>query len=405
LYKCCFSDYFDTATAPNTQNSSFLFAHIIRLLYTLASIKAGGNKMRLKITIALGLFLLALIMAVGIPPQSSVSAETLLQEVPRFENINIYFSETNGEASRFDRSNPGISRLAGLLRQLGANLYSLDWRSRLPADADLVIIAGPLTDLTSDQTARLWSYLADGGHLLLLANPVVETTSAQGLPVASGLFQLLWNDTGIRGRNDVVVTEATATAEATEEPGAPPQGALTARFLTANLNIDHPITANLGTELAFFISRSIEFDAAIQDVNTVPLVFTDDTFYGEVGYAAYLTSGTVTYDVGVDTGRGPLALAAAFDNPASGARFVIIGDREFVTNGAGFQTSPVGSASFLYPGNVRFTLNTLTWLVNKEEVTLALPTPGPTATASTTPTLTPAPTLTPEVPPTATPGA
>jgi hypothetical protein len=74
-----------------------------------------------------------------------------------------------------------------------------------------------------------------------------------------------------------------------------------------------------------------------------------------------------------------------------------------VTNGAGFQTSPPGSASFTHPANVRFTINAVTWLLNLESVTLSLPTPGPTSTPSITPSPTLSPTPTPAV--TATPSS
>lgn len=359
--------------------------------------------MALKLATIFGFLVLSLAFSLTTPSQTTVSAEALLQDVPRLVGTNIYFSELNGEASRFDRSDQGISRLAGLLRNLGANLHNLDWRSRFPEDADLVVIAGPLTDLAPDQTARLWSYLTSGGRLLLFANPTVETTRGQGLPMAGGLFQLLWNDMGIRGRNDVVVTEGTNQAEVTEEPSTNSPAQLTANFVTSNLNDNHPITAGIEDDLTFFIARSIEYDASLRDVDTTPLVFSDNSFYGEAAYADYLENGSFEYNVGTDTSRGPLALVAAFDNPQSGTRVVIVGDREFAINGSGFRTSPAESASFLHPGNVRFALNAVTWLLDVEGVDLSLPTPGPTATPTLIPTPTLAPTATPETPPTATP--
>lgn len=95
-------------------------------------------------------------------PPNRVQAGTALQGVPRLDGKNIYFSEAFGEASRFDRGPTGLSRFAGLLRLLGANLYTLEWRTGIPADADLLVIAGPLTDIGPDQTAWLWAYLQNG---------------------------------------------------------------------------------------------------------------------------------------------------------------------------------------------------------------------------------------------------
>jgi len=90
------------------------------------------------------------------------------------------------------------------------------------------------------------------------------------------------------------------------------------------------------------------------------------------------------------------------ENIASGTRIVLIGDREFATNGGGFETSPPYSGAFLYPGNVRFMLNAIAWLLDAEPVAgeVSFPEPGPTAT----PTLTPTPTPTPLPSPTPTAG-
>ncbi len=363
--------------------------------------------MRVKLTIALVLLISLIAVSLRLQPQATVQADPLLQGVPRLDGVNIYFGESNGEASRYDRSDAGISRLAGLLRQQGATLFTLDWHSRFPQDVDLLILAGPATDLSPDQTARLWSYVTNGGRLLLLANPIFETTSNAALTISGGLFSLMWNDIGLRGRNDVVVTERTAASlptpepSSTEEAAPSPQPGLIADFTTSDIRQNHPITADLDGPLAFFTSRSIEFDASIQDVTVTPLVFSGSQFYGEAAYNTYLQNGQFAYDTNADTARGPLALAAAFEDAKNGTRMVLIGDRQFVTNGAGFLTSPPGSASFVYPTNVRFTLNAITWLVNTQEIALSLPTPGPTSTPSLTPS--PTPTYTPSPTATATP--
>jgi len=65
-------------------------------------------------------------------------------------------------AGGFDRSDLGLSRFAGLLSQLGANLFTLEWRTGFPTDADLIVIAGPVADLAPDQIARLWAGVPAG---------------------------------------------------------------------------------------------------------------------------------------------------------------------------------------------------------------------------------------------------
>jgi len=266
----------------------------------------------------------------------------------------------------------------------------LEWRTGFPTDADLIVIAGPVDDFTPDQIARLWPYLNNNGRLLLLADPTVPPVRA--LPAASGLFQLMWSDMGLRARSDVAVVEASLrplAAEGTEEASPDASAGLVAEFAASDINRDHPITAGVDGPLVFFRARSLEFDASLQGFEVQPLVYTDSGFYGESAFEAYLTDGTVQFNIGQDTTRGPLALAAAFTNPTTGSRMVVIGDREFATNGGAFVTSPPNTASFVYPDNVRFLLNSVTWLLETEAVDLTFPTPGPTATATITPSPTP----------------
>lgn len=361
--------------------------------------------MRIRILV-LSLAFLALTLTFALlSPNVAVQAEAaFLQDTPRLDGMNIYFTESAKEASRFDRSDLGISRFAGLLRLLGANLFTLEWRTGFPTDADLIVIAGPTDDLTPDQIARLWSYLNNNGRVLLLAEPVVAPVRA--LPANSGLFQLMWSDMGLRARSDVAVVEGSrlpAASEESEEATAVSAAELIADFVTSDINAAHPINENIQGPLAFFRARSLDFDASMQGFNVTPLVYTDSSFYGESAYADYLTNGTFTFNIGTDTTRGPLALAAAFENPSTNSRMVLIGDREFATNGHGFLTSPPNTASFVYRDNVRFLLNAVTWLLDADAVNLTFPTPGPTATATITPS--PTPTATPEGEPTATPSS
>ncbi len=360
-----------------------------------------------------------IIMLLSLSFRPVVQANALLQAVPRLDGMNIYFTEAAGEASRFDRSEVGLSRFAGLLSQLGANLFTLEWRTGFPSDADLIVIAGPTSDFAPDQIARLWSYMNNKGRVLLLAD--ANTGSRGGaLRQSSGLFELMWSDMGIRARDDVLVTEGTepiyatpdplATAEATAEALAataeaptPPaivgeRPVLISDFTTTNLNTSSPITTGLEAGLAFFTARSLEVDASIQGYQVIPLVFTNEQFYGETDYSQYIDDGTFDFNIGKDTTRSALPIAAAFKNDTTNARIVMVGDREFATNGAGLQTSPSNSAGFVYPDNARFLLNTVTWLLDQAPVDLAFPSPAPTATVTITPS--PTPTRTPTATPT-----
>jgi hypothetical protein len=355
---------------------------------------------KLSLLILTTLTSIVLLVAAAGPAATNVQADSALAGLPRLDGFHIYFSESLGEASRFDRSDVGLSRLAGLMQLYGADLYTLDWRTGIPADADLVVIAGPGTDLEVEQAAWLWSYLQNGGRLLLITDPLLGRNRA--LSSVRGFFVLMWEDMGLRARNDVVVFESADTRMAVPPPAsvrrdeptstpAPPVEVpfLIANFSTLNLNPGHPITAGIQEPLYFFTARSLEIDETPREDSVTALVFSDPGFYGESDYNTYLTSGFVEYNIDLDTTRTTLPLAAALENIATRYRIVLIGDREFVTNGGGLQTSPPYSPNFLHPGNVRFLMRAVAWLLESDAVEPTFPEPGPTATPTTTPSPTP----------------
>lgn len=362
--------------------------------------------MRRKVLVMM--ILCALVVAIGMSYPSPAEAIPVLQDAPRLDGYKIYFTEANNEASRFDRTVNGLSRFAGLLRQMGADLETLEWRTDFPNDADLIIIAGPGSDFNADQTARLWNYMSGGGKLLLLANAVQSNQGRPvGLDINSGLFQLTWIDMGLRANNDIVLTEgfplldpviveivpageeaeADVTEEAAEEaqPTLEPLPQPIVDFITTEFNTDHPIMQGIN-ELAFFTARSIDIDLSVREFPVEPLVFSDTNFYGENDFPEYYANGLALYNIGIDIPPGFLPLATAFENPNTGLRLVLVGDREFATNGYGLQSSPPNTGSFIHADNVRFLYNSVTWLLDTEPIEATFPTPGPTATATVTPT-------------------
>jgi hypothetical protein len=348
--------------------------------------------------------LITILVVVNGLPVAAVQTDDVLAGRARLDAYKIYFTEANTEASRFDRSGTGLSRLAGLLERLGAQLYTLEWRNPIPPDVDLIVIAGPVRDLSADETARLWAYLHDNGRLLVLADPIINRTRA--FPAEDGLFALTWVDMSVRGLENMIVKEGELhSVEAppdeveagtpTPTPWIVQMPILLADFVTTDLNREHPITQDLQGTLAFFGVRSLEVDETPQIIQAKALAFSLPDYYGETNLRDYATYGTSDYSTLEDTLRGTHPLAAASLDPDTGARIVVIGDREFATNGGGLQTSPPNSPSFVYPANVEFMLNAIAWLLDANQSEMTFPTPGPTGTATITPTVTPPAALSP----------
>ena len=335
-------------------------------------------------------------VVLSIPAGSTTLAQddTSPSTFARLDGVTIYFTEESREATPFDRSPQGLSRFAGLLSALGADIKSLDWRADIPEDADLVVIAAPTRDIEDYQSARLWAYLNNGGALLIMADPIlyseedgvtITEMNSRALRRDRGLFLLTWAGYGLRAREDVVVTEVG-------------DGQLDRDLMTGELNTNHPILQGVTGPLAIFSARSLEVDASIQVYDAQPLVYSGAEYYGETLYVDYLQLNTEDFTPGTDTARGRLPLAAASENSMTGARIVLIGDGGIAMNGEGFRSAPSNSAGFVFPANVQFMMNTIAWLVgadSAETETFVFPTPGPTATATPIVVATPTPEPTP----------
>jgi hypothetical protein len=325
------------------------------------------------------------LLALMLLSYGAVAAQNGAQELA---GVHIYFSEASNEASIFDRSEEGLSRIAGLLQQLGATLFTIDWRFDIPADADLVVIAGPTRDLSPEQMARLWVYLIGGGRLLLIAEPLDVNTSAEGvvsiernraLQSGRGFFELTWADFGVRGRDDVLIHEDEISNDSATAP--------TDLLMDFESDVDEasPIQVESDSALAFFGARTIEYDGSIQPYQVTRLVSADPAFYSESAFGDFIETGLLEFNIGSDLQGDDLAVAVAVEHTQYGARIVLIGDRQFVTNGGGLQTSPPNSPNFVYPANVEFVLNSIGWLLGHEaglSIPLTFSTPAPTPTAT-----------------------
>jgi len=367
--------------------------------------------MRRSFTIIFSLTFIVLMALMGTLTVSAVSEDHFLavQDAPDLAGKNVYFSEGFGESSQFDRSDKGVSRYASLLHSMGANLFVLDWRQNIPDNADLVVIPGPTKDFSADAIARLWVYIQKGGHLLLFVDALDDKGNpSQALKSEKGLFSVMWGDFGIRARDDVMVKEGdlrTVHVGLVDASGAAAgekdiQAAeLSLNFQASLANDQNPITQGLigsststsdltAPVFSIWGARSVDIDTSFQNNVITPLIIVDQpTIYGETNYADYVANGgAAEYNIGVDTPRGPLFVAAAVENQTFGAKIVLVGDADFVKNGAGLATSPNYSGAFIYPVQANFMVQASAWLLEAKGSNFVFPTPAATSTATTTPT-------------------
>lgn len=341
---------------------------------------------------------------IAVMPQRPLEATPLLQD-QGLQGKTILFGISNGEADPFDRGDPGASRLGGLLGRAGATIRELNWGLPIPPNTDLVVLIGPADDYTGAQIARLWTYLEQGGSLLLMADPPGENGDA--LPEDSGLFELFFSDYGLRMLGSVLVNPVedvpppqpldTADPDGTPFPTPTPLvGSVPVELMTSlfSNNPQHPTLINIDVaSLALSLARPIEQEAVIDGAVVTSLLYTTSRVYAESEVSTVANFGVYLFDNRSDTPQMSYLVGAASEDTITGTRLFLIGDGDIGRNGFGFVASPPGSESFVFPQNIRLILNAIYWLVDSDPNLVSFTSGAPVATG--TPTLTPTPLATP----------
>jgi len=257
---------------------------------------------------------------------------------------HVYFSSGHGEASiDSGERGKGYADAKQLLER--DNLTVAKWESlgkdSVPADADAIVVAGPRTAFLEPEAGALAKYLAGGGRLLLLLDPVLP---APGAPPADFALGKLLSGNGVKLGNDIVIDPANAL---------PLVGAET---VFAKQYGSHPIVRSLSAEglpVIFPLARSVSKPGvAGAPSSVVTLVETSPDGWGETSLA------NLEQQVKKDREDtpGPVSLAVAVGptdekTPAKAPRLVVIGNSRFAASG-GLATA----------GNANLFLNSIHWL-------------------------------------------
>jgi ABC-type uncharacterized transport system involved in gliding motility auxiliary subunit len=252
----------------------------------------------------------------------------------------IYFSTGHGEPELEGFAESGLSQFKELLKRdnLEAQTTSL-LRGEVPADCDLLVIAGPKAPFAEPEKTALEAYLGRGGRLLLLLDPVIGSGARP-----SGLEELL-ERRGVRFGNDLVIDPAR------QLPFYNAAAVYVSDFRS------HPAVNSLqGLAVLLPVARSVTTTAAAGATSTI-LLTTSDQGYGETDLAGVLATGRAPKD-DKDT-PGPVSLAVAAQSEGdkeNGWRLVAVGNSLFLAN------NQLENA-----GNLNLGLNAVNWLVRREE--------------------------------------
>lgn len=278
----------------------------------------------------------------------------------------VYFVQGHGERDTTNSDAAGYATAASALRSENLELETvvLAQQSDVPADADVLVIAGPTADYLPTELEMIRAYLRRGGKLLMMLDP-------PGGPDQRPLTNLVSfaREWGIEIGDDVVV-DANPNSRAF---GAGPATPLAASYPT------HPITERLDTLTAFHLVRSVSpVSGGVEGRQAQTLVETGPASWAETDLKALAAGGALRLDQDQGDRRGPISVAAAVsaaapeppaaeekpaaedtelgeDKPAPETRLVVFGDSDFAAN-----------STIQFLGNRDLFLNTVNWLAQQE---------------------------------------
>jgi ABC-type uncharacterized transport system involved in gliding motility auxiliary subunit len=275
----------------------------------------------------------------------------------------VYFVQGHGERDIAGSAGDGYSGIAGLLK---ADNFAAEplvlLQQDIPAEASVLVIAGPKSDLLEPEIAKLKAHLASGGKLLALIDPPQSATA----PPLTNILALL-KDWSIDVGTNAVLDPMSRLR------GAQPDVPVAARYPY------HAITNTFDLLTAYPYARSVRPVEGPPAGRTVTaFVESGRNSWAETDLKTLTTKGEARPDFEQGDVQGPVPLAVAVNAPADGAtpppaptdgqlaettpskpetRIVVVGDSDFVAN------SIANTA-----GNSDMFLNIINWLAQQENM-------------------------------------
>jgi ABC-type uncharacterized transport system involved in gliding motility auxiliary subunit len=273
----------------------------------------------------------------------------------------VYFTQGHGEKDTASADRSGYNGIAGALASdnFVVDKIVLAQVTEVPADADVLVIAGPKTDFLGPEIDLLKAYLARGGKLFVMLDPVLKVDQPQ--PAA---LQSLLKDWGVDAGNDVVLDVSGMGRLIGTDESVPVAASYPA----------HAITQEFNLLTAYPLARSMSpVEGGVNGRNAQRLIETGPRSWAESDLKT-LTGGQPAKMDDTDK-KGPVSLGAAVSGPATNApapkdppkpgetpkpveaRVVAIGDADYASNAAlGVQ------------GNRDLFLNAVNWLAQQENL-------------------------------------
>ncbi|MDQ2711223.1 MAG: GldG family protein [Acidobacteriota bacterium] len=240
----------------------------------------------------------------------------------------------------------GLSQFKTLLERdnYQAQAVTLLDKTAIPADCNVMVIAGPQTDYTATEVSAIKTYVENGGRAMFLLDPPLDF-SREHIAENAGLANLLasW---GVTAEKDLVLEQNPMG----QLFGFGPEIPIVSSYES------HPIVNDLKSNFTGFpVSRSLQVKNA-DKVTNQKLFSTSDR-----GIATEKLTTNEVNPADPANKKGPLILGDAgtynTGKPNQPGRFVVIGSSGFIDNGMlGFQS------------NRDLALNSINWLSSDEDL-------------------------------------
>ncbi len=213
------------------------------------------------------------------------------------EERTVYFVQGHGEKDPAGTARDSYNRISSELKSenFKTETLVLAQQGSVPADATVVIIAGPKVDLLAPEIEALRKYLDGGGKLFVLVDPDEKVGAT--LPNLIAFVREWAIDVG----NNVVV-DASGMGQLLGTDASVP---VAARYP------QHPIVEGFRLLTAYPLARSVTpASGGVNNRTAQIFIESSPNSWGETEVAALFESGKVENDKGKDL-QGPVGLAAA----------------------------------------------------------------------------------------------
>lgn len=195
-------------------------------------------------------------------PLSEIKLTNAIEKIQRNYIPTIYFLQGHGEYSLEESDKDSIFIAVNSLKNKGYNTKPLNlvMSSRIPDDANAIIIAGSQRKLFEQEVKALETYSDQGGNLLLLLNPNIET----------GLEPILekW---GVKLDNRVVIDGSGRGNLVGLGPVSP----------LINTYGNHPITKEFNNGISFYpLARPID-TIKVENIEATSLLIASEQMWAE----------------------------------------------------------------------------------------------------------------------------